>query len=135
MPYLSRISSNSSLMTSISFFSTVQNAPQIRDLSSAFPSILSPSRRNLQIRQAIQLQGKNRIRLPFGESKFRDQIILRILTVFRCFDRCDNFIQNIQRLDKPFQHMGTVFRFLQIILAYGRSRLLSDARYRLPELL
>ena len=68
MPYLSRISGQLFLDDADQLLLAVQNGPQICDLLLNVLQFFL-HRRDLQIRQTIQLQGKDRIRLPLGESK------------------------------------------------------------------
>ncbi|MNC36088.1 hypothetical protein D3C75_845950 [compost metagenome] len=71
---------------------------------------------NLQVSQTIQLQSKNGIGLALTEAKHPYQVVLGILAVLGSLDCCNDFIQDIERLDQPFQDMSAVFCTLQVKL-------------------
>ncbi|MNJ58514.1 hypothetical protein D3C77_541480 [compost metagenome] len=69
----------------------IQNSPQCGYFLLQFIQFFL-QRRYFQIRQSVQLQGQNRIRLPLGKTEHPLQIVLRVLTVLGSLDGSDDLV-------------------------------------------
>ena len=68
---------------------------------------------------------------PYFATKF----LLRVLAVLRGLDRRDDLVEDVQRLDEPFQHMGPILRLLQLVLRAVGDHFLLVLDVRLQHLL
>jgi len=64
--------------------------------------------------QLMQPHVEDRVRLDLGEGEAGDEIGLRVLAVARIADDLDHFVDIRQRLQQPFQNVGTGFGFVEV---------------------